>query len=120
MDLFQTVAESWRDFGVDKIIIDYDNVTVILSIESEITLKCCEYIYCSHFAHWEENVLKTISIDENAPIINTTLDTIRKRYGDNYMGGGTKKLSDKYYCIRFEFIDGNIFEVVCKNHIILL
>ena len=64
----------------------------------------------------ERFILKAVSIDEHAPIISNTLNTIRERYGDKILGDGTKKLSDKYYCIRFEFIDDNIFEIVCKNH----
>ena len=119
MDLFQNYPESWHDFGIDKIIIDYEDVLVFLDIEAKVIIKCSEYIYFSSFAHWDENVLKAISIDENAPIINNTLNTITERYGKNILGGGTKKLSDKYYCIRFEFIDDNIFEIVCKSHTVI-
>jgi site-specific DNA-cytosine methylase len=45
---------------------------------------------------------------------------LRKEYREEYLGGGTKKLSDKYYSIKFEFLDNNIFEVVCKNHSIIM
>lgn len=118
MDLFQNHSDSWHDFSLDKIFIDYDNISVHLE-DGKIIIKCCEYIYFSSFAHWDENILKAIQIDDTAPIINKTLQAIQKSSGANHLGGGTKSLSDKYYYIGFEFLDGNIFEVVCKNHIIL-
>lgn len=119
MDLWKTPSDAWHDFSMDKITIDYDNIIVNLSDEGEVIIKCCEYIFFSSVSHWDENILKAISIDENAPIIKKTLGTIKQRYGEDYMGGGTKKISDQYCCIRFEFLDDNIFEVICKSHEIL-
>jgi hypothetical protein len=118
MDLFSTAPESWHDFRIEKIVVEYDDILVNLSNENQLMIKCSEYIHFSSFAHWDENILKSISIDEKTELIQVLLKTIHSKYGDNYFGGGTKSLSDKYYCIKFEFLDGNLFEVVCKNHII--
>ena len=77
---------------------------------------CSDYIAYSCIGHWDESVIKDISVKSCGNIIDESFQVIKNHYGESPLpGGGVKNINDKWYQVNILLIDGNILNVVCKS-----
>lgn len=108
----------WADWSLDHFEIDYERVKVTLSedVEGTLTIYCKDYIGFSYIGHWDESIIEDISIEVGGSLVDKSIKSVKKLYGDNPLpGGGVKKIDDSWYQINIKLIDGNTIQVACKN-----
>jgi len=91
-------------------------ISVLEDIEGAVTFKCNNYIGFSFIGHWYESIIESIRVETYGSVIEESLQTVKKLYGDNPLpGGGVKKIDDSWYQINIKLIDGNFIKVACKS-----
>jgi hypothetical protein len=109
----------WADWSLCKLEIDYEKVEVIVSSDNEkniVTILCKDYIGFTFVGHWDESIIEDIRIETSGNLIDDSLQTVKKLYGENPLpGGGVKKIEDVWYQLNIKLIDGNVIKVACKN-----
>lgn len=118
-NIVNTINNSgWHDWSLSKLEIEYDRVLIGLSDDTVniVTFCCWDYIGLSFIGHWDESVIKDITVETKGNLIDESLSTVKKLYGENPLpGGGVKKLEDKWYQVNIKLIDGNVIKVACKR-----
>lgn len=109
---------SWADWSLNKLEVDYDRLLIRVSDYTEgiVTICCRDYIGFSFIGHWDESIIKDITVDTKGNLIDESLYTVKKLYGENpLLGGGVKKIDDNWYQVNIKLIDGNIVKIACKR-----
>lgn len=91
-DIIQYFNEnSWNDFLLDKILIDYSNIYVhmLTPKDSLLQIQCCNFIGINYIGQWDENIIKDIHISRDSCLIDNALKKIGKNNSINHKGGGT-------------------------------
>ena len=109
---------NWADWTLENIQIDYEKIVISISDDSSnvsaINLK--DYIGFYYVGHWDESVIEDINIQSKGDLVDTSLGTIKKLYGENPLpGGGTKQLDDDWLQLNINLIDGNVLKFSCKS-----
>lgn len=118
----QINSKCWTDAIFNKIEMDYDDISIDISINDNKSVKiyCNNYIGIHCSGHWDENVIKDIIIVNDSMLIDECIQNIQKNYGANpCKGGGMKNINDQWYQMKVVFIDGNIIEIVCNGFKVL-
>jgi hypothetical protein len=108
----------WADWSINKLEIDFETIEITISGGSEniVSIFCKDYIGFSFIGHWDESVIEDIRVETKGNIIDESLCTVKKLYGENPLpGGGVKKIDDSWYQVNIKLIDGNTIKVACKN-----
>lgn len=108
----------WADWSLNKLEIDYDRVLIRVSDDTEgiVAICCRDYIGFSSIGHWDESVIEDITVETKGNLIDESLHTVKKLYGENpLLGGGVKKIDDIWYQVNIKLIDGNVIKVACKR-----
>ncbi len=108
----------WADWSLDKLEFDYDRVLITVSKDTEIivTICCKDFIGLSFIGHWDESVIEGITVETKGNLIDESLYTVKKLYGENPLpGGGVKKIDDNWNQLSIKLIDGNVIKVACKS-----
>ena len=110
----------WADWSINTFNIDYEKILIKISyyveMEQHIIIHCNNFIGFSFVGHWDENIIEDISIEPKGELIDKSLKEIIRCNGKAPMlGGGIKKLDDKWYQLNIKMIDGVMIKVACES-----
>ena len=109
----------WADWSLNKLEIDYERIVIKVTqeeIKATVNLCCNDYIGFSFIGHWDESVIEEIIVESKGSLIDNSLQTVKKLYGENpSLGGGVKKIHDKWYQVNIRLIDGNTVKIACRS-----
>ena len=116
-DIDQINTTNWHDYYFEKLELDYDDIKVFISSESDerIEIICKEHIGVLYLGHWDESVIRSIKVQNGAEITNDSLTLIKANYRDMILGGGYRSIDNKWYELIIEFIDDNKLTIVCSR-----
>lgn len=117
-DIIQYFNEnSWNDFLLDKILIDYSNIYVhmLTPKDSLLQIQCCNFIGINYIGQWDENIIKDIHISRDSCLIDNALKKIGKNNSINHKGGGTREYNACWYDVSIELIDKICIHIICQT-----
>ncbi|MCM1231899.1 MAG: hypothetical protein NC124_18200 [Clostridium sp.] len=119
MKLVNCGNEAWHDSSVEKIIIEYNDITAILEVNGEekrIVFK--NYIALEYIGQWDENIVASIYEDGDNDFIECALKKVSMRNNTKNRGGGTRDINAKWKCYVIKLIDNVCIKIVCDNVIL--
>lgn len=109
----------WADWNLKKVEIDFEKVNIIVSDHEDGTLvaiSCNDYIGLKIIGHWDEAIIEDIVVSEAGELIDQSIDVVKEKYGSNpVLGGGVKKIHDKWLQLEIRLIDGISLTVACRD-----
>ena len=108
--------EAWHDSSLEKIIIEYNDITVILEIdnrEKKITFK--NYIAFEYIGQWDENIVASIYEDSNTDFIECALKKVNMCNNTKIKGGGTRDINSEWKCYVIKLLDNVCIKIVCDT-----
>jgi len=105
----------WADSSLERIIADYDGVLLEVTEDGGrmAQLVVSNHISCRWDGHWDENIIESADLTESSPLLNETMNSIRRRYGEHpEPGGGKRDISSSWFHLTIRLIDGAQIEVL--------
>lgn len=108
--------EAWHDSSVEKIIIEYNDITAIIETNSEekrIVFK--NYIALEYIGQWDENIVASIYEDSDNDFVEDALKKVNRWNNTKNRGGGTRDINAKWKCYVIKLIDNVCIKIICDN-----
>ena len=109
----------FADWSTNTITVDYDNVVVVIEelySASKFSIHCMNFIGIAYIGQWDENIIEDIFIERKGDLLDCSIKKVVQFNGDSPSpGGGTKKLTNKWYQLNIKLIDGLIIQIVCDS-----
>ena len=125
MDVIKRINDfGWVDWALDSLKVDYERIIIKLIYCSDsinkpdifATIQCGNFIGFSIIGHWDENIIEHIKIEPKGDLIDDSLRRVECLYGNSpLLGGGMKKIDNKWHQLNVRLIDGNVVKVACDN-----
>lgn len=97
----------------------FEVVTIYLhdwEIDSKVIVRCKNYIGQEIIGMWDDDIIKSIAIDESGDFIEKSLKRVRELYDDpNNIPGCVKNTNNRWKQITIKLIDGVEFKVACAD-----
>lgn len=108
---------SWNDFSLDTILIDYSDiwVRILTPKESQLKIKCCNFVGIDYLGQWDENIIRDIHISKDSHLIDNVLNKINQNNDTNHKGGGSRLYTGNWYDVCIELIDELHIHIICQN-----
>lgn len=115
-------TKTWRDCLLDGFQIDFEEIFINIAnnIGETIQICCKNYIGFCYIGHWDESVILDITVETFGNVIEESIRTITKLYGNHPLaGGGVKNIGDPWYQVEIKLIDGNSIKIACNSIVII-
>ena len=107
------LGECWHDSTLERIIIEYDTISVEIETDKKPwRLNCHNFIGIEYLGQRDENVIKRIDISEQNEIISKVASMVSE---DNCKGEGINQIDMKWKWLGIELLDGVIISIVCES-----
>lgn len=110
---------NWADYIIENICIDYDTVTINLSLDGQFkSIICKGFISIRYIGQWDESVISVISVHTDDEFCQESRLVVKKNNSTDVKGGGFKQINDEWFNLRVEFLDGVYIEIVSTQIIL--
>lgn len=118
MDLNKDInSKSFNDYIVEQIILEGFTIKINLDHKDKkkVILNCEDFIGMKYLGKWEEELIKSIIVEETGDALVESIFKIKKNYDMPFNHSKTKNVYDKWYQVNINLKDGSIIQVACKR-----